>query len=262
MDDEGGREKLCTDDRLGVNRSGDRTGSVQAEGTGAESKPRPVVAWQHHLSRIIYYRATTASSKSGQERDYRNCRQETSILPTNLDVLDFGLDCESSRSIRISFLDSLWDHTVLKDQSNPSINITSYNCLGWKITHASIDRLIKQYGACSTSQTLPILICGSGVDTAEEEGSGEEEVPGWRADFQKTGEAARASPSLIGGYTASAKGTSRGGCGLVNTQPTEFANVLNLVGRLEHKPQSNRGTPHSQLPDTFNSEVVFVSFGV
>lgn len=24
-------------------------------------------------------------------------------------------------------------------------------------------------------------------------------VPGWRADFQKTGEAARASPSLIGG---------------------------------------------------------------
>ncbi|KAF7401723.1 hypothetical protein HZH68_007543 [Vespula germanica] len=120
MDDEGGREKLCTDDRLGVNRSGDRTGSVQAEGsctfgtlnsTGAESKPRPVVAWQHHLSRIIYYRATTASSKSGQERDYRNCRQETSILPTNLDVLDFGLDCESSRSIRISFLDSLWDHT-------------------------------------------------------------------------------------------------------------------------------------------------------
>ncbi|KAF7398902.1 hypothetical protein HZH66_006799 [Vespula vulgaris] len=130
-----------------------------ANSTGAESKPRPVVAWQHHLSRIIYYRATTASSKSGQERDYRNCRQETSILPTNLDVLDFGLDCESSRSIRISFLDSLWDHT------------------GWKITHASIDRFIKQYGVCSTSQTLPILICGSGVDTAEEEGSGEEEVP-------------------------------------------------------------------------------------
>ncbi|KAF7401724.1 hypothetical protein HZH68_007544 [Vespula germanica] len=37
---------------------------------------------------------------------------------------------------------------------------------------------VQQYGACSTSQTLPILICGSGVDTAEEEGSGEEEVPG------------------------------------------------------------------------------------
>lgn len=32
MDDEGGREKLCTDDYLGVNGSGDRTGSVQAEG--------------------------------------------------------------------------------------------------------------------------------------------------------------------------------------------------------------------------------------
>lgn len=58
---------------------------------------------------------------------------------------------------------------------------------------------VLQYGARSTSQTLPILICGSGVDTAEEEESGEEEVLGWRADFQKTGEAARASPSLIGG---------------------------------------------------------------
>lgn len=58
---------------------------------------------------------------------------------------------------------------------------------------------VLQYGAHSTSQTLPILICGSGVDTAEEEESGEEEVPGWRADFQKTREAARASPSLIGG---------------------------------------------------------------
>ncbi|KAG7204341.1 hypothetical protein KM043_002159 [Ampulex compressa] len=47
-------------------------------GAGAESKPRPVVAWQHHLSRIIYYRATTASSKSGQERNHRNHGQETS----------------------------------------------------------------------------------------------------------------------------------------------------------------------------------------
>lgn len=29
-------------------------------------------------------------------------------------------------------------------------------------------------------------------------------VPGWRADFQKTGEAARASPSLIGGLCPAA----------------------------------------------------------
>ncbi|KAI4493814.1 hypothetical protein M0804_001990 [Polistes exclamans] len=36
---------------------------------------------------------------------------------------------------------------------------------------------VLQYGARSRSQALPILICGSGVDTAEEEGSGEEEVP-------------------------------------------------------------------------------------
>ncbi|KAI4504313.1 hypothetical protein M0802_000784 [Mischocyttarus mexicanus] len=36
---------------------------------------------------------------------------------------------------------------------------------------------VLQYGAHSTSQALPILICGSGVDTAEEEGRGEEEVP-------------------------------------------------------------------------------------
>lgn len=38
------------------------------------------MAWQHHLSRIIYYRATTASSKSGQERNYRNCEPETNVV--------------------------------------------------------------------------------------------------------------------------------------------------------------------------------------
>lgn len=52
-------------------------------------------------------------------------------------------------------------------------------------------------------------------------------------------------PKLVTVTRATVKAGRRAGCGLVNTQRTEFANVLNLVGRLEHKPQSNHGSPHS-----------------
>lgn len=55
-------------------------------------------------------------------------------------------------------------------------------------------------------------------------------------------------PKLVTVTRATVKAGRRAGCGLVNTQRTEFANVLNLVGRLEHKPQSNHGSPHSHPP--------------
>lgn len=55
-------------------------------------------------------------------------------------------------------------------------------------------------------------------------------------------------PKLVRVTRPTLKAAGRAACGLVNTQRTEFANVLNLVGRLEHKPQSNHGSPHSQPP--------------
>lgn len=58
----------------------------------------------------------------------------------------------------------------------------------------------------------------------------------------------RGCPKLVRVTRATLKAGRRAGCGLVNTQRTEFANVLNLVGRLEHKPQSNHGSPHSHPP--------------
>ena len=55
-------------------------------------------------------------------------------------------------------------------------------------------------------------------------------------------------PKLVRVTRPTLKAAGRAACGLVNTQRTEFANVLNLVGRLEHKPQSNHGSPHSHPP--------------